>query len=124
MNCEPIDRGEHRREREKHHLATGNTGNTHRLSSYSSLPLFLFSFIVSHCIDFIFRDASEFFDSFFFLFSFFETIRREIDTAQDFDQFSIGNFCFSWRSFLGDLSWKCSQGLSSIFPTVSSEGNP
>lgn len=68
MNCEPIDRGEHRREREKHHLATGNTGNTHRLSSYSSLPLFLFSFIVSHCIDFIFRDASEFFDSFFFLF--------------------------------------------------------
>lgn len=39
MNREPIDRGEHRRgKREKHRLVTRNTGTTHRLSSYSSLP--------------------------------------------------------------------------------------
>lgn len=112
MNREPIDRGEHHRgKREKHRLVTGNTGTTHRLSSYSSLPSCpsLFSFIVSDCIDFVSRDASESFDS-----SFFEegsTRRRISINFRSEISVSLGD------GFLrGDLSWKYSQGLSSFFP--------
>lgn len=111
MNREPIDRGEHHRgKREKHRLVTRNTGTTHRLSSYSSLPSCPSSLSLFPTASILFlASASESFDS-----SFFEegsTRRRISINFRSEISVSLGD------GFLrGDLSWKYSQGLSSFFP--------